>query len=512
VSSEKIITRPDGPRENTYGQILKSSALVGGASVLNLAVAIVRSKIMALLLGPSGVGLIGLYQAIADFGRTIAGMGISNSGVRQIAEAAGTGDELVIARTATALRRVAVLLGLVGALGLLILAPVLSRMSFRETGHAPAVAVLSLAVLFATISAGQTALLQGMRQIRHLALSGILGGIGSLLLSIPCVCFFRERATNWVVVIAAATGLIFSWWFSRRVRIQRVSLGLAGIAAEISALLKLGLVFMTSALVTTGVAYTVRALIFRKFGEAAAGFYQAAWAIGGYYVGFILQAMGSDFYPRLTAVARNNEECNRLVNEQSEIGLLLAGPGILATLTFAPWVIQLFYSGRFGPAVEILRWISLGMLLRVIGWPMGFIVVAKGAKTLFLASELVNGVVQIAFVWLGLTLFGLRGTGIAFFASYVFYWFFVYAIVAWLSGFRWSGANLKIGLVYIVVIGSIFLGWYWLPRWIVQPVGALLTIGAGIFSMRQICTLVPADKMPPLVRRIAQAFGAPLTR
>jgi PST family polysaccharide transporter len=252
-----------------------------------------------------------------------------------------------------------------------------------------------------------------MRQIRQLVLSGLLGGLGSLLLSVPCVYFFRERATNWVVVIAAASGLAFSWWFSRQVKIRGVRLGLAGIAAEISALLKLGLVFMISALVSTGVAYTVRALIFRKIGKEDAGFYQAAWAIGGYYVGFILQAMGSDFYPRLTAVSRNNEECNRLVNEQSEIGLLLAGPGILATLTFAPWVIQIFYSGRFGPAVEILRWISLGMLLRVIGWPMGFIVIAKGAKKLFLTSELTMGVVQIAFVWIGLSIFGLNGAGIA---------------------------------------------------------------------------------------------------
>ena len=94
---------------------------------------------------------------------------------------------------------------------------------------------------------------------------------------------------------------------------------------------------------TMGVAYLVRIIVLRRFGEDAAGFYQAAWTLGGLYVGFILQAMGADFYPRLTVVANNPCECNRLVNEQAEVGLLIAGPGVLGTLTFASLVIQVFY-------------------------------------------------------------------------------------------------------------------------------------------------------------------------
>jgi len=46
--------------ERTYGQILKSSALIGGSSVLSLGLAMIRNKAMALLLGPTGIGLIGL--------------------------------------------------------------------------------------------------------------------------------------------------------------------------------------------------------------------------------------------------------------------------------------------------------------------------------------------------------------------------------------------------------------------------------------------------------------------
>ena len=72
------------------------------------------------------------------------------------------------------------------------------------------------------------------------------------------------------------------------------------------------------------------------------------------------------------------------------MGLLLAAPGVIATLTFAPLVIWLFYSSAFAPAVEILRWICLGMMLRVASWPMAFVLVAKGERKLYFWTELLS--------------------------------------------------------------------------------------------------------------------------
>ena len=83
---------PATAEKNTYGQILKSSAIIGGSSVINIAIGIVRTKFMAVFLGPAGFGLMGLYGSIADLALSIAGMGVNSSGVRQIAEAVGSGD------------------------------------------------------------------------------------------------------------------------------------------------------------------------------------------------------------------------------------------------------------------------------------------------------------------------------------------------------------------------------------------------------------------------------------
>ena len=51
--------------------------------------------------------------------------------------------------------------------------------------------------------------------------------------------------------------------------------------------------------------------------------------------------LGMDFYPRLVGVAYDHRACNATVNEQTQASLLMAGPGILATITFAPLVVAL---------------------------------------------------------------------------------------------------------------------------------------------------------------------------
>src|SRR5450755_2062533 len=152
-------------RKQTYGQILKSSAVIGGSSVLNIGIGIVRTKAMAILLGPEGFGLAGLYTSIVTLTQSVAGMGINSSGVREIAEAAGSDDKDRIARTVVVLRRTSIVLGLIGATLLVTFSRQISKVTFGTAQHSAAICVLALALFCQLVSAGQGALIQGMRRI-----------------------------------------------------------------------------------------------------------------------------------------------------------------------------------------------------------------------------------------------------------------------------------------------------------------------------------------------------------
>jgi enterobacterial common antigen flippase len=480
--------------------------MIGGAQAMSIAVGIVRTKAMAVLLGPSGVGLAGLYGSIADVVFSVAGMGVNSSGVRQIAEAVGSGDTDRIARTAIVLQRISVILGVLGAILLVAFSMQVSVLTFGSSDHVPAICLLAVSVFLRLVSAGQGALIQGMRCISDLAKMGVLGALFGTVITIPLVYFFGEDGVVPSLVAVAATTVATSSWYSRKIRIHVPSLTVSEIWQEASTLLKLGVAFMATGMMGMGAAYAIRLIVLRKVGFEAAGLYQSAWTLGGLYTGFILQAMGADFYPRLTAIATDDIACNRLVNEQALVGVLLAGPGVTATLTLAPIVVGLFYSADFGAAVGPLRWICLGMTVRVITWPLGFIVLAKGKQNLFFCTDLTWTVVHVGLAWICVKAFGIDGAGIAFFGSCLFHGFVIYPIVWRLSGFRWSADNTQIGLMFLALIGAVFCSFYVLPPMIAACMGMLAAALTSVYSVRALLRLVPAEQMPRPVRNFIARY------
>lgn len=499
---------PDSTLKSSYGQILKSSALVGGASALTILIAIVRTKAMAMMLGPAGFGLMGVFMSIVDLVSSIASMGINRSGVRQIAESVGTGDTRRIATTVTVLRRTAVVLGVVGAVLLALLAVPIAELSFGQNNHAAAVSLLALAVFCKLVAEGQSALIQGMRRIADLAKIGVLGAAFGTVAAIPLVYFLREKGVALSIVAAAAMTVLTSWWYSRKVRVKRARLSIPEFRQETKVLLQLGVAFMVSGLLIMGAAYVVRIILLRFEGIEAAGLFQAAWTLGGMYVGLILQAMGADFYPRLVAAAKDNAHCNRLVNEQTQVSLLLASVGVLATLVMAPFVLLLFYSTGFSAAAEALRWICLGMTLRVLTWPMGYIIIAKGDQRLFILAEIAWTVVNVGLSYVCVRSFGLSGAGIAFFLSYVFHAAIIYPIVRRLSGFRFNAVSLRIITLFASIIALAFVAFSILPVGWANAVGIAAIALSSVFAVRMLLGLFSLDAAPRRLRWLFALFCA----
>ena len=496
---------------SSYGQILRASALIGGATAVNLAVGLMRTKALALLLGPAGIGLIGIFTSIADVARSVAQLGINGSGVRQIAEAVASGDEQRVARTVIVLRRTAIVLGLLGMAGLIACSRPVSVWAFGSADHASPIAWLSVAVFFRLVADGQAALFQGMRRIGDLARVGMLGALAGSMVSVALAAWLGEAGVVPGLVAAAALAMVISWWTARRVYVPPLQMTASQVRSEAGHLLKLGLAFMTSAILMTAAAFTVRAIVMRAGGLDAAGLYQAAWTLGGMYVGFVLQAMGTDFYPRLVGVASDADASNQAVNQQAQVSLLLAGPGVIATMVLATQILAAFYSADFVAAEPVLRWICFGMALRVISWPMGYILLALNRRLLFFGAELAWCVVNVGLSWICVQRFGLLGAGIAFFVSYVFHCLMIYAIVRRLQGFRWERAIWTHIMYFVCAISTVFVGGAFVPAPWSTAAGALVVCAAVAHSLLALARLAP-EVLPASVRRLLAAVSRAMER
>ena len=65
-----------------FRRILAATSIVGGATAITILIGIARMKIFALVIGPAGIGLMGVLASIMAVGATLGGMGLNTSGVR----------------------------------------------------------------------------------------------------------------------------------------------------------------------------------------------------------------------------------------------------------------------------------------------------------------------------------------------------------------------------------------------------------------------------------------------
>jgi antigen flippase len=489
-------------QEKSYGQILKASSIMGGAAGINLLLGMVRVKFAAVLIGTLGVGLISSFTAVQGLIGTLAGLGIQSSAVRDVATAVALQDDGAIGRAVLTLRRMCWLTGLVGMAAMMLFSPVLSQLTFGHRGYSLDIAALGVIILFTNLSGGQIALIQGMRRIADMAQANV---IGAALGTVLAICFYSALGLRGIVpTLVAVSGiqLALSWFYAQRVVVPVVMLTWRQTFTEASGMVRLGFVFMWNGLLASAASYIVISLLTLREGLQAVGFYSAAFALSGIFVNFVLGAMGADYYPRLTAVAHDRAALNRMVNEQTEIGLLLALPGLLGTLAFAPWIVQAFYSAEFLAAVELLQWFILGCLGRVISWPLGFLIVALGKSRWFLFTETTFNVIHVLLIAVGLSLFGIQGVAIAFFLMYVGYAAAVYLVGRHLTGFSWSDDCVRIALFSFLLFSTTVLTCRILSLWPATVIGVVSTIAVAAYSVRGLVVRVGAE------HRIVRSLGS----
>lgn len=468
--------------KNTYFQILRSSSIVGGAQAANYLIGLARVKLVAMLLGPAGVGLVGLYMSATGFIGTVSGLGVSSSAVREIVRAHSQDDPQEVARTVVILRRLCWATGFLGWTLAVVFREPISLAISGSSEHAGAIAVLGATLFFSAVSGGQLALLQGLRRIGDLARANVTGAAFGSVVTVTIYLTLGSSGIVPALIAASFVTLACSFWYARRVPVLPLSVSIGETRSGAKRLLGLGLAFMWSAILVAGLDLLIRAIIARRFGIQGAGIYQAAWALSGMFASFVLSAMGADFYPRLTATIQDRVGATRAVNEQTEIGTLLALPGLLAALTLAPIAIKLLYTPQFLPAADLLPWMALGVFGRVISWPMGFVQLALGASRWFVATETIFVCLWAALTYVLVEAFGIIGAAYAFALIYGLYTVAMLWVMWLLIDFSWSAQTR-----WLIFISAAFVGLAFSARFLGSDRATLVAGGAVTLAGALFC-------------------------
>ncbi len=415
--------------KSSYKQILKATSIFGGVQVINILISLVRSKFIAVLLGPIGIGISGMLTATTGIISGLTNFGLGTSAVRDISAAYESGNTKRIAIVTNVLNHWVSITGVLGMILTLLLSPWLSYLSFGNYDYTIAFLVLSITLLINQLNSGQVVVLQGSRKISLLAKANLAGSVIGLFTTIPLYYVWGINGIVPALVIAAIVSLLISYYFRKKIVVETIRVSKVRSIAEGKKMLKMGFSISMSGFITLGFSYLVRIFITREGNLAEVGLYNAGFAIISTYVGLIFSAMGTDYYSRLSAVADDLERANDTINNQIEISIMLLGPILVVFILFIKWIILIIYSTQFLAIGPMLVWAAIGILFKAVSWCMAYFILSKGASKLFFWNELIANLYLSLLNIIGYYYFGLSGLGYAFIITYLIYMIQVYLVI-----------------------------------------------------------------------------------
>ena len=396
--------------ESSYKHILKYVGLFGSVQFLSVLIQLVRNKLVALILGPMGMGLNSLFNSTVQLISCSTNMGLDTSAVRRLSELYDQGLQQTLNHRIMVIRSWTMITALGGMMVCLLLSGVLSHLTFSSADHILHFMALSPAIAMLAITGGETAILKSARRLRNLAKVSVWNVFLALVFTTPIIYFYGQKGIIPTITLITFTQMLLTIRYSHRVfpwsfHFERSLWG------EGLPMIRLGIAFVVAGIFGSGADFLIRASLNNIASLNMLGLYNAGFMMSVTYAGMVFTSMETDYYPRLAAVGHDVHQMSNTVNHQVEVSLLMISPLLVAFSIGAPIIVQLLYSKEFLDVVPMIQITVLAMYLRAMKLPVAYLTLAKGDSWSYLFLEAYSAVVMVIAVVGGYMLFGLPGTG-----------------------------------------------------------------------------------------------------
>lgn len=478
--------------KNNARESFKNTGLVGGSQVVTILINIVKTKLVAILLGPSGMGLIQLLASTITLVKSVSGLGIGFSGVRDIAQSIGSGDDEKIGKTIVTLKRWSWVTGILGVSLTILFSQQLSVWTFGNKDYWLEISLLSSTIILSNIAGSYVAIIRGARRTADYVKLNIFTAFFGAILAIVIYYFLGERGILPVLILTGIIGFLVNYFYSRKISFQKVNITYKESFFDGLDMVKLGAFTVLTGFISEFALYYVRISINDNLGIEFVGYYAVATTLAVTYMGLIFTAMGVDYFPKLSAINTDNKALNLAVLEQTKIILLLGTPLILGMYTFSEYLIQILYTKDFGLALPLLMWMLLSVFLRLIGFPIGFVFLAKGKSKIFIFTQSLWNIIFVSFAYFSWQLRGdLVGIGMAFTSAYVIGVLLNIIIIKKMTKLKYDTNTLTyIGLFSIITLLYFFISYYDFNEWYFLVFKIIGVVLLSLYCFNQIEKLI----------------------
>ncbi len=405
----------------SYKNIFKASSLFGGVEGLSILLNLIRTKFVAILLGPTGIGLNSIYNETRELIHSTTNLGLDVSGIRGISKSyedwqnAATEEDkrekqLLIDKEVCLLRSWVLILALVGTLVCMLLAEPISYFTFNDYEHTWGYVLLSPVIGLSTMICGELAVLKALRRIKMIATVSLINVILAILTSIPLYYFFGIEGVIPAFILLYISQFVAIILFSYRVNRPSFAFSKQQLIPGFPMLL-IGISFALTGMINHGAQLSIRTYINNNGGLEAVGLFNAGYTIFTTVGSIAFASLSSYYFPRLSGVINDIAERRQTVLRQTKVTLSIIVPITILLICVLGWIMPLLFSHEFDSVVPMAQVAAIGLIFRGIYLPFAYLPLSAGDSKIYLILETISAAILTTAVIIGFHFYGLLGAG-----------------------------------------------------------------------------------------------------
>tara|TARA_R110000851_G_scaffold323169_2_gene489645 strand:+ start:7205 stop:8671 length:1467 start_codon:yes stop_codon:yes gene_type:complete len=401
--------------------LAKGFAYLTSASFVGTLTQIIKGKLMAVLLGTSGVGIFSQLSHLFNLLFSLSSLGFRNGIIKKVSQAIVEGDDEKIKQQYASVFIFLTILSIVIVSIAGLLSPFISHLLFSDHGEKSClVLIMLMSVPFAVMANIYRSLLSGYMAVKPIVKAQIFADIISL---IPFVFLLLYANLVGAVLAFVAYQLMKMIFYAGHFhRVCNFQIGLPKLNSynwgDIHANISFGLsgLFLTS--LNIAVMIFVSRHIIAELGLQENGLFSVALKVATVYLGAVYANASSYYFP-LLAKSSNSASLSAVANRTNRFYFYLLPPLIIIIMTGGEWMMGILFSKEFSPAALLLFLLLPGDLFRISAETLGLPLLVKEKFLAYNALYCWWCCVYVSLAMYMIEIYGLLGVAIAYLLSHI---------------------------------------------------------------------------------------------
>lgn len=389
------------------------------ATIIRLANGFISTKVVAVIIGPLGVALVGQFYNLNTIIMTLALGGISSGVIKYTAEFKNNKEELIkVWHTATCVSGIFIVPII---LGLLIFHNQIARVFLNNSDYGLILVVFAFSLVFYVANNLLLNILNGLHQIKRYNLLNTLNSILGLLVTITLVYYYQVFGALLAIVTSQSITFFFILFFVRKEAWFRVHNFFGEFdKGYFGKLLGYTAMSLTSICVIPASQMFVRSLLASHTSWDAAGCWQGIQRISDSYLMIVYTALGTYFLPKLASL-NDRAQISLEINRGYKIIMPFVIGVAIIIYFLRDFFIHLLFAKTFMAMRDMFFWQLVGDCFKIASYILAYLMLAKSKTKLFMITEILFGVGFVGISYFLINLVGINGAVMAFAINYFLY-------------------------------------------------------------------------------------------